>query len=223
MGMLDLLPKFKVVSSKNQAKNKPAEPENQEKIKESTEKVDGRINNGREFTDEDRLKAEITRKMNSIKKQRLQSIKDEIDELELLQQKAELEKLISQDFEEEDEEEDPEEDEEEDFETQVVKSIFQGFKQAPQGTGSPGLENGGGSSPLSPVSSIYQPLERVDLSDEGLNILINQNQAHVKLIQFMPDADIKNLLKNKFPQLSENTILRAVGLIKKRDFNGNQN
>jgi len=186
-----------IFSSKNQVKAKEIQ--------------DGRKNNGREFSDEDREKAANVRALKQLEREHIEMLQDELAHLKEMQTKRHLEENIEQlkdqlyGNEEEEEEEEPQSSPIESALMALAMSYLKP-KDGSAGIADPAAGFGSQSRPAAPL---------IELTEEEIQTVMDQYRDIAIKYQKLPDSVIYKYIKQQFPQLSENSITLAIGCIKK--------
>lgn len=142
----------------------------------------------------------------TIQKLKLQDKKDELEH-NIEMSKLRRERRLAPHYEEEDDDGDSMS-----VQDQMLTSLLSGLAggaRSPQPATPPTLN----SFPTSPA-----PQPKVELSDVEIEQILEDNAKALKPIQKLPDETLKALIRSKFDMIGEQTITRAVELIKKKSF-----
>jgi len=115
-------------------------------------------------------------------------------------------------------EQDPGDDQDPDPFAQIAQGFLMGIlknqSNQPLNADQPGPTNPG-NEPIQSPEILPKPIQ---FSDDEINRFLDENPAMIKKIQKFPDLKIAELIKQRIPiHLSDQTIRRAVELIKKKD------
>lgn len=177
-------------------------------------KRDGRENNGRDFTDEEREEARLSRARNTIRKERIKMLEDEVEELrhqreerKLLREKEMLERDLHEDeYDDEEEEEDDEENPDDIFGGMMGK-VIQAIVAAKAAQAMPAPQQAA------------QPPQKRTYSDEELKAMFEKvPEVYRKKLRQMSDEEIVEQMRAHVPDFfhsaDDDTIARAILVVK---------
>jgi hypothetical protein len=160
-------------------------------------KVFKRYRNAHEFTDEDRnLSKEVREHRASLRKERLEIEKIKL-EMEKLEYQARLQELREELFPQEEEEEAPQSPE-----MAILMSLMQGFISK-------------SNIPPQPQNITPATKDKIVLTDDEIKAQISQIPSkYLKMAKVMPKEQIKSYILNINPDLSDETIDKAIAYVK---------